>query len=204
MSDKNISSVFSQNLNRLLREKGMTQVDLAKRIDAAPSAVNAWVKGATIPRTPTLRKIMEVLGCELDDLMINRYLSDEQVLQIVAQGFSVAPAFDDIKNSFWDLTDNEVPQALKFSVVNDATGAKITCTRDQIISALNANVSFAEFFNRMLRRQDENQDDLTEYLEMLRTRPECRMLFSLTKDAAKEDVEKAVAIITALRSTEGK
>ena len=62
MSDKNISSVFSQNLNRLLREKGMTQVDLAKRIDAAPSAVNAWVKGATIPRTPTLRKIMEVLG----------------------------------------------------------------------------------------------------------------------------------------------
>ena len=30
------------------------------------------------------------------------------------------------------------------------------------------------------------------------------MLFSLTKDATKEDVEKAVAIITALRSTEGK
>ena len=46
--------------------------------------------------------------------------------------------------------------------------------------------------------------ELTEYLEMLRTRPECRMLFSLTKDATKEDVEKAVAIITALRSTEGK
>ncbi len=204
MSDKNISSVFSQNLNRLLREKGMTQVDLAKRIDAAPSAVNAWVKGATIPRTPTLRKIMEVLGCELDDLMINRYLSDEQVLQIVAQGFSVAPAFDDLKNAFWDLTDNEVPQALMFSVVNDATGAKITCTRDQIISALNANVSFAEFFNRMLRRQDENQDDLTEYLEMLRTRPECRTLLFQIKGAKKEDVEKLTDIAKVLIPAEGK
>ena len=55
--------------------------------------------------------------------------------------------------------------------------------------------------DRYTARED---NELTEYLEMLRTRPECRMLFSLTKDATKEDVEKAVAIITALRSTEGK
>lgn len=61
-----------------------------------------------------------------------------------------------------------------------------------------------DLFNRILRAKNKESDELTEYLEMLRTRPECRMLFSLTKDAAKEDVEKAVAIITALRSTEGK
>lgn len=42
--------------------------------------------------------------------------------------------------------------------------------------------------------------ELTEYLEMLKTRPECRMLFQLTKDATKEDVEKAVRIIEALRN----
>ena len=47
-------------------------------------------------------------------------------------------------------------------------------------------------------------DGLNEYLEMLRTRPECRMLFSVAKDATKDDVEKAVAIIEALRKTEGK
>ena len=91
-----------------------------------------------------------------------------------------------------------------FSVVNDATGAKITCTRDQIISALNANVSFAEFFNRMLRRQDENQDDLTEYLEMLRTRPECRTLLFQIKGAKKEDVEKLTDIAKVLIPAEGK
>lgn len=47
-------------------------------------------------------------------------------------------------------------------------------------------------------------DDLNEYLEMLRNRPECRMLFSVAKDATKGDVEKAVAIIEALRKTEEK
>lgn len=46
-------------------------------------------------------------------------------------------------------------------------------------------------------------EELAEYLEMLRTRPEMRMLFRVSKDATKADVEKAVAIIEALRKTEG-
>ena len=37
--------------------------------------------------------------------------------------------------------------------------------------------------------------ELQNYLEELRTRPELKMLFSLTKNATKEDVEKAVKII---------
>jgi len=42
-------------------------------------------------------------------------------------------------------------------------------------------------------------EELTEYLEVLKTRPEMRMLFQLSKDATKEDVEAAVRIIEALR-----
>ena len=41
-------------------------------------------------------------------------------------------------------------------------------------------------------------DELSEYLEELRTRPEMKMLFQLTKKATKADVEKAVKIIEAL------
>lgn len=46
----------------------------------------------------------------------------------------------------------------------------------------------------------DSGDELNEYLEELKTRPEMRMLFSVTKGATKEDVEKAVRIIEALRS----
>lgn len=43
-----------------------------------------------------------------------------------------------------------------------------------------------------------NEDEeLTEYLEELKNRPEMRMLFILTKGATKEDVERAVRIIEA-------
>ena len=52
--------------------------------------------------------------------------------------------------------------------------------------------------------EGERDDELTEYLDMLRTRPECRMLFSLAKGATKADVERAVAIIEALMEKEGR
>ena len=42
-------------------------------------------------------------------------------------------------------------------------------------------------------------EELTEYLEMLKTRPEMRMLFQISKDATKEDVEAAVRVIEAIR-----
>ena len=42
-------------------------------------------------------------------------------------------------------------------------------------------------------------EELTEYLEELKNRNEMRMLFSVTKDCTKEEVEQAVRIIEALR-----
>ena len=66
--------------------------------------------------------------------------------------------------------------------------------------------AMADFFHvsvsALLGRQEElvNGDaELTEYLETLRDRPEMRMLFSVTKNATREDVEAAVRIIEALR-----
>ncbi|WP_195376745.1 helix-turn-helix domain-containing protein [Anaerotruncus rubiinfantis] len=42
-------------------------------------------------------------------------------------------------------------------------------------------------------------DELQEYLEELKNRSEMRMLFKLSKEATKEEVEQAVKIIEALR-----
>ena len=45
-------------------------------------------------------------------------------------------------------------------------------------------------------------EELTKYLQYLKTRPEMRMLFDITKSATKEDVEKAVKIIEAFLKKE--
>lgn len=45
----------------------------------------------------------------------------------------------------------------------------------------------------------DTNDDLREYLDVLRTRPECRVLLSSAKSAAKKDVCLATAIIELLK-----
>lgn len=50
---------------------------------------------------------------------------------------------------------------------------------------------------------EPESDELRDYLEMLRTRPECRMLLSTVKGATKEEVEANVKLIEALRGFRG-
>lgn len=50
---------------------------------------------------------------------------------------------------------------------------------------------------------EAEEDELTELLQELKTRPEMKMLFSLAKGATKEDVELAVQIIERMRRQGG-
>lgn len=50
-----------------------------------------------------------------------------------------------------------------------------------------------------LPQSAEQDPELSDYLEELKNRSEMRMLFKLAKDATKEDVERAVKIIEALK-----
>ena len=53
-------------------------------------------------------------------------------------------------------------------------------------------------------RPTSEEQELNEYLEMLRTRPEMKMMFQLAKGATKEDVEKAVRVIEAMLGKDSK
>lgn len=73
----------------------------------------------------------------------------------------------------------------------------------QIAEFFNVSVDYLLGKNNEVKEKNAatEDDELSEYLEELKTRPEMKMLFSLAKGATKEDVEQAVAIIEALRKT---
>jgi len=67
-----------------------------------------------------------------------------------------------------------------------------------IADELNTSVEYLTNESDQKEKPLVNGDkELTTYLDMLRTRPEMKMLFDITKDATKADVEKAVEIIEA-------
>lgn len=106
------------------------------------------------------------------------------------------------------LTQTELGAACgttKQTIYKYETGTVTNIPLDRLeLIAKAVHVPAAELMGWTKKEADAPQDDgLADYLEMLRNRPECRMLFSVAKDATKDDVEKAVAIIEALRKTEG-
>lgn len=62
---------------------------------------------------------------------------------------------------------------------------------------------FGVTVDELMGKEVKEDSELMEYLEILRTRPECRMLMSTLKHATKEEVEANVRVIEALRGVNG-
>ena len=63
------------------------------------------------------------------------------------------------------------------------------------------NISIDELLGNEKTLTDEDQE-MQEYLDFLKYRPEGKMLFSVAKGCTKEEIEQAVKIIDALRKTD--
>ena len=96
-----------------------------------------------------------------------------------------------------------VEAGISKSLVTKWKSNRVQVPSPDVLKKLSAyfNVPVSELLSENEKMPLVNEDqELTEYLQMLKTRPECRMLFQLTKNATKEDVEAAVRIIEALRN----
>jgi transcriptional regulator with XRE-family HTH domain len=64
-----INENFARQLKRVRLLKGLTQEELAKKIDATQKAVYMWEKGRRTPKLSRISKIAEELGIPLKDLL---------------------------------------------------------------------------------------------------------------------------------------
>jgi transcriptional regulator with XRE-family HTH domain len=60
---------FALNLKRLRTNAGLSQSDLAKRINTGRQAVWGWENGASYPQTAQLVPLADALGCTVDNLI---------------------------------------------------------------------------------------------------------------------------------------
>lgn len=73
-----------------------------------------------------------------------------------------------------------------------------------IASFLNVPVEYLRGETDLKKKPLVNEDkELAEYLEQLKTREEMRMLFSATKNCTKEEIEQIIRIIKALCQKDG-
>ena len=59
-------------------QRGMTQDTLAKRLNVDKSTVSKWETNRAMPRTYKLLEVAKVLGCDLEDLLVNVNWDEEK------------------------------------------------------------------------------------------------------------------------------
>lgn len=96
-------------------------------------------------------------------------------------------------------TDLGLSKSLMTDLKNGRKKTVSAITAQKIASYFGVTVGYLLGEEEKEKPLINGDEELTEYVEMLKNRPECRMLFQLSKNATKEDVEAAVRIIEALR-----
>ena len=64
-----IKSIVAKNIAELRQAKGMTQLDLAERLNYSDKAVSKWERGESIPDVSVLVEIADLFGVPLDYLV---------------------------------------------------------------------------------------------------------------------------------------
>ena len=57
------------NLQKIRKEKGITQQKLAKKLGVDQTTISKWEKNETYPRLENLKQIAKILQCSLDELV---------------------------------------------------------------------------------------------------------------------------------------
>ena len=68
MNNEELKSRVGANIARLRRECGMTQAELAERINYSDKAVSKWERGESLPDVVTLLNLARELGTDLNTL----------------------------------------------------------------------------------------------------------------------------------------
>ena len=66
---KDIKAIISKNLTDLRQTAGMTQLELAERLNYSDKAVSKWERGESLPDISVLLEISNIYGVSLDDLV---------------------------------------------------------------------------------------------------------------------------------------
>ena len=71
--------MFQDNLKALRKKKGITQEELAARLNVVRQTVSKWEKGLSVPDSELLIKLAEILEVPVSRLLGSKIEAEEQI-----------------------------------------------------------------------------------------------------------------------------
>ena len=72
-----LKQIIAENISALRREVGMTQAELAEKLNYTDKAVSKWERGESIPDVAVLKNIADLFGVTVDYLLSEDHGSEE-------------------------------------------------------------------------------------------------------------------------------
>lgn len=80
-----IAQIVSENIRSRMKELGLTQSDLAKRIGVNQPMVSKWLSGTITPESSTQDRLCKALECSIDRLVeVSRNDKTERALKLIS------------------------------------------------------------------------------------------------------------------------
>lgn len=78
---ENIKEIFAQNLIHYRKTLGLTQLDLASRLNYSDKAISKWERGESLPDVMTLKEIAGIFNLSIDQL-ISRHTYNKNIPEL--------------------------------------------------------------------------------------------------------------------------
>lgn len=111
------AQIFAQNLKKYLSESGMSQNELARRLNVTSATVSTWCRAEKYPTIERIDALCSIFHCERVDLTETaeasaRYHQNQRLLQYanyIAKHEQIAEAVDLLKK----VSDADMPRVLE-------------------------------------------------------------------------------------------
>ena len=119
-SDK--GEALAKNLKGIMKEYGITQKELALKLNVPKSTVSAWCRGIKIPSTALAKELSRLFGIKKETLFQDENIDAEGCLTVEECGISneaLKEALFGKNNSATDKQLEEVKSFARFIIQND-------------------------------------------------------------------------------------
>ena len=81
--EKNINDIVSKNIQKYRKKLGITQIELAEKLNYSDKAISKWERGESIPDVSVLMQIANIFGITINDLCYESAVSEKEVLPTI-------------------------------------------------------------------------------------------------------------------------
>lgn len=111
--DEKQQKIFSENLNRLVRNSGKTQKEIADKMGISPQTFNTWCQGIAIPRMGRVQALADYFNVSKSELLDEprEYVDDiEEYLELLHKD----PRYRALLSSSAKLNSEALDNLVKF------------------------------------------------------------------------------------------